>query len=248
MLAALALCGCDTGRCDDGLKNGNELDVDCGGSCSLCGQRSTCDVDADCASGTCTTEHRCGASRRSGICKAGGCEGAPCRLDYDCQEALVCSYGLCRPSSCRDGSRSSTETDVDCGGPRCPACGEARFCSYDSDCAPGLACAPKIGVCVPCRDCGGSCGLCMNGSTCGSDADCSSYACSGGRCERERGLLPTFGKVVTQAVPPPPLSGGTLIVLHDGHTAVASDPERDTISVVDLLEGPAAGDGEARSR
>jgi mono/diheme cytochrome c family protein len=34
--------------------------------------------------------------------------------------------------------------------------------------------------------------------------------------------------------PPPPLSGGTLIVLPDGHTAVASDPDRDSIWVVDL--------------
>ncbi len=33
---------------------------------------------------------------------------------------------------------------------------------------------------------------------------------------------------------PPPISGGTLLVLHDGHTAVASDPDRARISIVDL--------------
>jgi hypothetical protein len=33
---------------------------------------------------------------------------------------------------------------------------------------------------------------------------------------------------------PPPISGGTLLVLRDGRTAVVSDPDRDRISVVDL--------------
>lgn len=37
--------------------------------------------------------------------------------------------------------------------------------------------------------------------------------------------------------PPPPLSGGTLRVLADGVTAVASEPDRDVVSVVDLEGG-----------
>jgi hypothetical protein len=39
---------------------------------------------------------------------------------------------------------------------------------------------------------------------------------------------------VTAADPPPPMSGGTLLVLRDGRTAVASDPDRDRIWIVDL--------------
>ena len=35
-------------------------------------------------------------------------------------------------------------------------------------------------------------------------------------------------------VTPPPISGGTLLVLRDGATAVASDPDRDRIYIVDL--------------
>ncbi|HEY4186930.1 MAG TPA: c-type cytochrome [Polyangia bacterium] len=45
---------------------------------------------------------------------------------------------------------------------------------------------------------------------------------------------PVFDGVVTASVPPPPISGGTLIVLADGVTAVASDPDRDRIYVVDI--------------
>jgi mono/diheme cytochrome c family protein len=40
--------------------------------------------------------------------------------------------------------------------------------------------------------------------------------------------------VVVSAVPPPPVSGGTLMVTKDGATAVAADPDRDRVLVVDL--------------
>jgi cytochrome c553 len=45
---------------------------------------------------------------------------------------------------------------------------------------------------------------------------------------------PTFGPLVTQENPPPPISGGTLLVTHDGHTIVAADPDRDQVYVVDV--------------
>jgi plastocyanin len=42
--------------CSDGLKNGVETDVDCGGSgtCARCATGKTCAVNADCISGTCS--------------------------------------------------------------------------------------------------------------------------------------------------------------------------------------------------
>jgi hypothetical protein len=45
---------------------------------------------------------------------------------------------------------------------------------------------------------------------------------------------PQFGSTVAAAVPPPAISGGTLRILGDGKTAVASDPDRDRVYVVDL--------------
>jgi DNA-binding beta-propeller fold protein YncE len=44
---------------------------------------------------------------------------------------------------------------------------------------------------------------------------------------------------VTAAVPPPPISGGTLLALNDGSHAVAADPDRDAVYVVDLAAGTA---------
>jgi hypothetical protein len=46
--------------------------------------------------------------------------------------------------------------------------------------------------------------------------------------------VPDFGTAVTCSTPPPPISGGTLIVTRDGSKAVAADPDRDAIYVVDL--------------
>ncbi len=43
-----------------------------------------------------------------------------------------------------------------------------------------------------------------------------------------------FDPPVSAAVPPPAISGGTLRILADGRTAVASDPDRDLVYVVDL--------------
>jgi hypothetical protein len=45
---------------------------------------------------------------------------------------------------------------------------------------------------------------------------------------------PMIGPAVSAAVAPRPVSGGTLLVLGDGVTAVASDPDRDAVYVVDL--------------
>ncbi|MEA2748050.1 MAG: hypothetical protein QOI41_2193, partial [Myxococcales bacterium] len=46
-------------------------------------------------------------------------------------------------------------------------------------------------------------------------------------------IAPEFGATVSQADPPPPLSGGTMAVAPDGKTIVAADPDRDRVYVVD---------------
>src|SRR3954471_16159951 len=48
------------------------------------------------------------------------------------------------------------------------------------------------------------------------------------------GPQPTFGPTVSAATPPPALSGGTLLMLKDGHSAFAADPDRDQVYFIDL--------------
>lgn len=55
--------------CSDGVKNGSESDVDCGGECDGCGIGQICGVDADCQSNVCA-DGVCGSS--SDHCSAPG--------------------------------------------------------------------------------------------------------------------------------------------------------------------------------
>ena len=43
----------DAGSCVDGLRNGKETDVDCGGNCPVCADGKDCLADTDCQVGTC---------------------------------------------------------------------------------------------------------------------------------------------------------------------------------------------------
>lgn len=52
-------------------------------------------------------------------------------------------------------------------------------------------------------------------------------------------IQPSFPSTVTASIPPPPISGGTLLVLKDGRHAVAADPDRDAVYIVDLGAGTA---------
>jgi DNA-binding beta-propeller fold protein YncE len=60
----------------------------------------------------------------------------------------------------------------------------------------------------------------------------------GGCCGEDAGEAPvdhpTFNPLVTASTPPPPISGGTLLVTADGKTAVAADSDRDVVHLVDL--------------
>jgi hypothetical protein len=77
-LAALAACGidpicvegedgCSLPACDDTAPNGDESDVDCGGSCAPCGEAMACGGDGDCAAGSCVEGRCC-----SGLCALWG--------------------------------------------------------------------------------------------------------------------------------------------------------------------------------
>ncbi|MFZ4578070.1 MAG: hypothetical protein ACOYOB_06680 [Myxococcota bacterium] len=72
--------------CNDGKQNGNETDIDCGGTgtcslpaCGTCGSNATCKGNGDCAS-------------------------------------LSCKLGHCQAPSCVDGLKNGDEEGVDCGG------------------------------------------------------------------------------------------------------------------------------------
>ncbi len=184
---------CSQATCSDGVQNGAESGVDCGGPlCPQCpvnpscnASNSDCNVGSDCTSGVCETNAGCcvAPTCSDGVqnqdetdIDCGGVCGATCQVDEGCDDANDCltqscdaTSGLCVPSACNDGVMNGQETDIDCGGPTCDSCDDGKDCLENSDCD-SLSC-PASNTCVTetCTD-----GI-MNGDE--TDTDCGGGTC-----------------------------------------------------------------------
>lgn len=154
---------CAPDACKNGLKDGDEADVDCGGSCvKKCGPGAACGGDADCAGGSCSggacaptctdgvkngdeTDADCG-----GACPSDCGPGKSCVANADCASALCDAGTLTCTSTCSDGFQGGDESDVDCGGAACAACPVGGTCAADSDC---LSTVCDVGACAPLNGC-----------------------------------------------------------------------------------------------
>ena len=166
-------------RCDDGMKNGDETGIDCGGSCPLC--PGTCNVDGDCPDGYCW-EGLC-ISCYDGI-QNGDETGIDCGPSgTHCLKCLGmnCSGGgdwACVSQNCED---------FHC----CPA-----VCPLCFDCEPSGACEPlgagfpdkynkdPANVCDGDFRCNGQ-GKCLltSGQPCTQDSECAYSVCLNGTCK-----------------------------------------------------------------
>ena len=153
-------------NCGDNLQNGQESDVDCGGSqCGQCADGKRCKINGDCQANSCIGG-LCGkpmqASCQDGA-KNGGetdtdcggldcpqcAEGLRCVNNSDCQTGR-CAGGRCAPPvmmpNCFDGLLNGAETDVDCGGAQCGKCANGQRCKVANDCTSANCAA---GRCAP---------------------------------------------------------------------------------------------------
>ncbi|MEL6924492.1 MAG: M12 family metallo-peptidase, partial [Bacteroidota bacterium] len=130
--------GGDAPSCTDGVQNGNETGVDCGGpDCSPCatcndGVQNGSETGVDCGGPDCSPCATCNDGVQNG------------------DETGVDCGGSCSPcATCNDGVQNGSETGVDCGGPDCGPC---------ATCNDGVQNGDETGV-----DCGGSCSPCDTG-------------------------------------------------------------------------------------
>ncbi|MEM6292135.1 MAG: hypothetical protein AAGA54_12745 [Myxococcota bacterium] len=199
---------CAEPSCDDGVQNGDETGLDCGGdTCEGCPPGGGCDGPEDCASGVCNEDGTCAPPAcddgvqngdETDLDCGGSCgstcePGEGCTLFLDCVQ-LVCdeATNTCADPTCSDGAANGNETDVDCGGPDCPACDEPGFCNGPDDCQ-SMLCDDGQCVAPECNDemqngtetgvdCGGECAPCDDGDGCSIDDDCVSLNCDEGTC------------------------------------------------------------------
>ncbi|MRG98239.1 hypothetical protein [Polyangium spumosum] len=157
-------------RCDDEVKNGDETDVDCGGSCPLC--PGTCNVDADCPGGYCWDGLcvRCDDGIQNGdesgvdcgslLGHCPVCTGYKCETDEQCATGICAAVGVCCKVVC-DGCQQC-EVDGEC----VPIAGPIPW----ADCLPGQLCGL-----------GGTC-VWKDGYPCTKNEDCFNLVCSNGIC------------------------------------------------------------------
>jgi len=130
-------CTCQAPTCVDGVKNGMETDVDCGGStCPACPVGEACKIGSDCKQAECGVGYaggKCtGLSPDAGLDAALPADAAPDSAPDKCK---------CEIPSCSDGVKNEDETDVDCGGSTCPHCPTGKACLATSDCTSDICTA-----------------------------------------------------------------------------------------------------------
>ena len=193
--------------CNDGMKDGQETDIDCGGPmCARCGDGQHCNFNTDCqtamcSGGICQAAASCNDGMTDGSetdidcggpqCPACG-DGSACLVNGDCTSAM-CGGGLCQgAASCNDGIKNGQETDVDCGGPMCSPCGDGLSGKVRNDCSSqscsiGLCCATGTANCDGNKGNGcevdltrdaQNCGAC--GHRCPNGESCSNSQCVNG--------------------------------------------------------------------
>jgi hypothetical protein len=190
---------CASPSCANHVRDGDESDVDCGGSCPACALGRRCSSRRDCASNTCDPAMRrcipdpCHDGVRNGdetdVDCGNSCppcaDGRRCKVDVDCaSDDCDPAQLVCLPRTCIDQMKDADETGVDCGGKVCPACVPGQGCLVDADCTVGCDLATHLcsgNVCGDHRrnglesdvDCGGGiCAPCLVGKVCNNNGDC----------------------------------------------------------------------------
>jgi hypothetical protein len=194
--------------CNDGVRNGTETDVDCGGdACPLCRLGQSCNVDGDCVSSYCAPFHICTTIEcfdgykngdETGVdCGGSRCPACPngegCRVNSDCITGYCNPSNICVIPECFDAVKNGSETGVDCGGPVCQRCFNGEGCRVNGDCLSNYCTPAQLCQMADCSngiqdgnesdiDCGGGCRPCQVGQGCRAATDCITGSCSGGTC------------------------------------------------------------------
>ena len=191
---------CVAASCRDMIKDGDETDVDCGGSCGPCGIGGECVFPDDCASQTCDAG-TCIACPNDVPCELLG--ELYCAADGTCQPRLMqgedCPIAnACLSGFCADGKCCDAACDAPCdrcdqpagtctisgAGTADPSCGPylcdgattdcPTTCGGDADCVANGYCDVDNSVCVAAQK--------ANGETCMFPNECQSGFCVDGFC------------------------------------------------------------------
>ncbi|SEQ39840.1 M14 family zinc carboxypeptidase [Neolewinella agarilytica] len=164
--------GSGSSSCTDGIQNGEETGVDCGGpDCAPCptcsdGIQNGGETGVDCGGPDCGDCDTCSDGIQNGDETGIDCGGIACQECPTCfdgeqngnETGIDCGGPDCAAcQSCTDGIQNGGETGVDCGGPDCAAC---------PTCTDGIQNGNETGI-----DCGGPDCIACTISYCSSSAN-----------------------------------------------------------------------------
>jgi hypothetical protein len=193
-------CTSPQATCSDGVKNGAETDVDCGGpDCPGCQNGLDCSAGTDCASGFC----------QGGVCAqpaptcsdgiknegetdvdCGGPNCPPCATGKACESGTDCVSGTCSGGicvcvlkTCADYPGQCGTLPNGCGGSIvCNPCTGVQTCNAGVCCTPKTCAADYAGQCGTglTDGCGGTinCNICTVGQTCNAGVCCTPKTCA----------------------------------------------------------------------
>jgi hypothetical protein len=194
------LLTCPVLECSDGVKDGSETDVDCGGPlCPPCVQGKSCLAGSDCKSGLFCADafccdSACGAGESCAACdipdRQGTCTDLPAGADgVTCNGADTCNGdGACVGAGSAGHLGDLCASNAACFNDTCQAgvckLADGDPCAEDAACRTGRCLAGVCTTCAAGADCAsGACGpggacLLVGGVPCATGADCASSSCS----------------------------------------------------------------------
>ncbi len=208
---------CEAPTCTDGVKNGTESDLDCGGGCPPCAVAKRCATGSDCTTAVCKDSVCQEATSSDGVkngaetdIDCGGPGNPVCAIGKGCATRDDCETRVCKTATCAaptpaDGVQNGTETDIDCGGPDATPCADGKACTVADDCSSSVCTGQVCQVPTPTDgvkngletdvDCGGTGNpTCAAGKKCLANADCTSTGCNyAKRCAVGRSCTRHFG-------------------------------------------------------
>jgi hypothetical protein len=169
--------------CSDGVRNGLETDVDCGGpTCAACSDNLACQVASDCTSGACVSgvcqQPTCSDGMRNGLetdvdCGGPSCPGCP--DGRQCGQGTDCANGVCVGAICQTPICSGPGGF--CNPPIGEICCAGLVCFGATRDEPGICqsppCLPQGSLCTP----GNPAGPCCAGSTCAGTVAAGVFLC-----------------------------------------------------------------------